>query len=211
MKLKFLFLFLFAAKICVAQMDTLYYGFSDDKLKFKSIENCPKIFRFFAIQKQLRHHKLILSFGEFEPVENKYDNSDGKNYRKNIEYNDSIKREYIKRSLRKVYRRATDLKVLVIMMPSYLSDSGKNVYPEGYCRICDIDFTKFKNLKTVYLIGDDSDESVQMPDSFYESSVKTIHVINNQKFDELKKNIQSRNKVMKVFLDENDGVFERFL
>jgi hypothetical protein len=105
--------------------------------------------------------------------------------------------------LRLLDKKLSEVKVLYILNPTVLgqqdTSNKKIMYDTTLCPIYKLNFKKMTALLTVYLVGDDSDDIIEMPFAFYSTPVKAIYCYNLYYPDKLTSEVHKKRKDIKIF------------
>ena len=139
-------------------------------------------------------HKLTIDFDNFPP------------YSVHTKIPDKKEKKLFNNILSLLEKRLHEVKVLYIENPTVLgqqdTSSEKIMYDTTLCSIYKLNFKKMTALETVYLIGNDADDIIEMPYGFYSTPVKTIYCYNLRYPDRLTSAVHKRRKDINVFSDK---------
>lgn len=112
--------------------------------------------------------------------------------------------KYYKKANALLEKRFPQVKVLYIENPTILGDgNGKSMnYDTNAVLIYTIPFQKMTALKEVNLIGNDADDIIAMPQSFYHSPAKKINCFCLNFPQSLKKSVKAKNSQVEVVVGD---------
>jgi hypothetical protein len=194
-----LFLAISFHSLSYGQIDTLIVNFGGGKMCYIGEQNCElkdSILNCNSHKLFIEIYNDLLTFSYLPDLVRKHP------YRKKD-------RKHDKELIALLDKRLQEVKVLIIQNPTnaYIQDSSNIIkYDTNHASIYKLNFLAMTNLNTVYIIGNDTDDIIDMPAHFYSTSVSTIYCYMIGYPNIFQQNIQKKNKSINVILGQASSI-----